>query len=109
MDDEKRFSYFFLGLGIGVAVGVLFAPKSGSETRELIREKADEGKEYLRRRGTELRETAFEAVERSKTAVQRRRENLTAAVDAGVAAYREKVSASAPAAPAGTEEMIEGI
>ena len=29
MDDDNKFSYFFLGLGLGVAAGLLFAPKSG--------------------------------------------------------------------------------
>ena len=52
MEDENKFSYFFLGLGLGVAVGLLFAPNSGAETRDLIRSKADESKDYLRRRGT---------------------------------------------------------
>ena len=34
MDEDKKLSYFCLGLGIGVAVGILFAPKSGEETRQ---------------------------------------------------------------------------
>ena len=42
MDQEKRLPYFFLGLGLGVAVGMLFAPKSGEETRDFLRKKADE-------------------------------------------------------------------
>lgn len=109
MEDDKRFSYFFLGLGIGVAVGVLFAPKSGAETRDLIREKADEGKEFLKRRSTEFRENAFDAVERGKEAIQRQRDQIRTAVDAGRAAYRETVTASRPASPGGSEEMIEGI
>lgn len=109
MEDDKRFSYFFLGLGIGVAVGVLFAPKSGEETRELIREKADEGKQYLRRRGEELKENTVDALDRSKQAIQRQKEQLSAALDAGRQAYRETVSPSRTADPAGTEEMIEGV
>jgi len=44
MEDDSKFSYFFLGLGLGVAVGLLFAPKTGSETRDLLLSKADEGK-----------------------------------------------------------------
>ena len=44
MQDDNKFPYFFLGLGLGVAAGLLFAPKSGSETRELLLTKADEGK-----------------------------------------------------------------
>jgi len=91
MDDDKRLSYFFLGLGIGVAVGVLFAPKSGLETRQLIRSKTEEGKDYLRRRGEELYDSAGEVVEKSKAAVQRQKDHLSAAVEAGKQAYRESV------------------
>ena len=49
MEEDKRISYFCLGLGIGVAVGILFAPKSGEETRLLLRSKADESKGATRR------------------------------------------------------------
>ena len=95
MDEDKKLSYFFLGLGIGVAVGILFAPKSGEETREIIRSKAGEGKDYLRRRGEEMRDRAEDLVERGKSAVQRQKEQLNAAVDAGRQAYRESVSSNA--------------
>jgi len=37
MDDSKGLSYFLLGLGVGVAVGIVFAPQSGEETRGLLR------------------------------------------------------------------------
>lgn len=108
MDDDKKFSYFFLGLGIGVAVGILFAPKSGEETRELLKEKAEEGKEYLKRRSEELRESAVDALDKSKQAITRQKEQLTAAVEAGKAAYREKVDAAVVVDdPAG--EIIEGV
>jgi gas vesicle protein len=92
MEDDSRLSYFFLGLGLGVAAGVLFAPKSGAETRELIRNKAEEGTEYVKRRGTEIKETAAEAIERGKSTVLKQKENLTAAVEAGKQAYREAVN-----------------
>ncbi len=91
MDDDNKFSYFFLGLGLGVAVGLLFAPKTGNETRELIRSKADEGKEYLKRRTVDLKESANDAIEKGRSAVSKQRDNLTAAVEAGKQAYREAV------------------
>jgi gas vesicle protein len=91
MDDDNKFSYFFLGLGLGVAVGLLFAPKTGNETRELIRSKADEGKEYLKRRTVDLKESANDAIEKGRSAVTKQRDNLTAAVEAGKQAYREAV------------------
>src|SRR6266436_1042790 len=92
MEDDNKFSYFFLGLGLGVAAGLLFAPKSGTETRDLIRSKADEGADYLKRRSEELRDTATEAIDKGRTAVSRQRDNLAAAVEAGKQAYREAVS-----------------
>ena len=52
MDEDKRFSYFFLGLGLGVALGVLFAPKSGEETREFIKDKQRRPVNSFRRRPT---------------------------------------------------------
>ena len=92
MDDSKGLSYFLLGLGIGVAVGIVFAPMSGEETRARVRSRALEGGEYLRRRGDELRETAGDLVDRGKTAVSRQREQLNSAVEAGRQAYRETIS-----------------
>ena len=104
MEDDNKFSYFFLGLGLGVAAGLLFAPKSGAETRDLLLTKADEGKEYLKKRTGELRESAEEVIEKGKTAVSRQRDNLSSAVEAGKQAYREAVSGGASAG-----DVTEGI
>jgi gas vesicle protein len=95
MEDDNKLSYFFLGLGLGVAVGVLFAPKSGSETRELLRSKANEGVDNVKRKTVELRETATEAIDRSKETLKRHKENLASAVEAGKQAYREAVNTPA--------------
>jgi gas vesicle protein len=92
MEDDNRLSYFFLGLGLGVAVGVLFAPKSGAETRELLKAKAGEGTDYVKRRSGELRDQAGEAIDRGKQTLQRHRDSLTAAMDAGKQAYRDAVN-----------------
>ena len=89
MEDDSKVSYFFLGLGLGVAAGVLFAPKSGAETREYLRSRAEEGADYAKKRGAELRDNATQAFERGRSAVQRQKENLSAAVDAGKQAYRD--------------------
>lgn len=108
MEDDKKFSYFFLGLGIGVAAGILFAPKSGAETRDFLREKADEGKEYVKRRSEDLKGSANEMIDKGKVAIQRQKDQLTAAVEAGRAAYHEKVDAVPTVADAG-DELIEGV
>jgi gas vesicle protein len=77
-----------------VAAGLLFAPKSGPETRDLLRSKADEGKEYLKRRTVELGDQATDVLERGKSTVTRQRDNLVAAVEAGKQAYREAVTST---------------
>jgi len=91
MEDGNKMSYFFLGLGLGVAAGILFAPNSGAETRELLRSKAEEGADLARRQAEDLREKAAETIEKGKSTVQRHKENLSAAVEAGKQAYREAV------------------
>ncbi len=95
MEEGSKFSYFFLGLGLGVAVGVLFAPGAGTETRDMLRGKAEDSADYLKRRGSELRDTAADAIDRSKDTLQRHKDNLAAAVEAGKQAYRESVKAPA--------------
>lgn len=89
---ESKASFFLLGLGMGVAAGVLFAPQSGEETRGLLKNKADESKDYLKRRGTELKDQASGLVDKGRDVVSRQRDNLSEAVEAGKQAYRETVS-----------------
>ena len=103
MAEENKLSYFFLGLGLGVAVGILFAPKPGEDTRELIRSKADEGKDYLKKRGEELYGSAGELVDRSRSAVGRQKDQLGAAVQAGKEAYREAVTSKSPEEPSASK------
>ena len=91
---------FFLGLGIGVGLGLLFAPKSGEETREILLGKADEGKEFLKKQTSELRENASglasDLLDKSKDIIGKQKESLNDAIQAGKQAYREKVEGVAP-------------
>lgn len=86
-----KFSSFLLGLGIGVGVGMLFAPQSGEETRDLLKNKADEGRDYLKRESAGLRESASDLMDKGRAAVNRQRDSINDAIDAGKQAYREKV------------------
>ena len=118
---------FIAGLGVGALVGILYAPKSGRETREDLVSGAREGKEYLRERSRQAaeqvgtlvekgKEHAGEYVERGREVVDRGRaqweefvergknmvndqtSRVVAAVDAGREAYK------ATAAPEGATE-----
>jgi len=103
VEDSNRISYFLFGLGVGVAVGVLLAPKAGEETRHYLREKTDEGREYVKRRSTGLREQAGDLVDRGKETVTRQKSQLDAALNAGKQAYREVVETPSGSDEAATE------
>jgi gas vesicle protein len=90
----SKISYFMVGLGVGALLGILFAPKSGEETREYLSQKAEEGKEYAQRKARELKERAEDLIERSKGVATRQKDSIAAAVEAGRDAYqREKAKA----------------
>ena len=75
-----KVAYFVAGATLGSAVAILFAPKSGKETREYIADKAGEGKDYLVDRSRDIRRQAGEIVDRSKTYVGRQKERLAEAL-----------------------------
>lgn len=89
MDYDNKLVCFFAGLGIGVTVGILVAPKSGADMRDDIKGAALGGADYVRRRKDDLHSTVADAVDRGKQSVQRQKESLTSAVEAGKQAYNE--------------------
>jgi gas vesicle protein len=91
-DAGSKVSFFLVGLGIGALVGILFAPKSGEETREFLADKAEEGREYAQRKANELRERAEDLIERSKEIMSKQKDALSSAVDVGKETYRREAS-----------------
>lgn len=80
---------FIVGGIAGAALAVLFAPRSGRETREMLADQMKDGmakgrdlKNDVVARGERLRDDAVDFLEE-------RKERLGAAVDAGQQAYRE--------------------
>ena len=88
-DSSNSFLWFLAGLGFGALMGVLYAPRSGRETRDAIRNTAQEGGEYLKTRGREAKETVSQWVDRGKDVVGQQKEKISAAIDATRQAYRE--------------------
>jgi len=83
----SKVSYFLVGLGVGALMGVLFAPKSGEDTREFLAKRADEGRDFAQRKARELRDRADDLIEKSKDIASRKRESISAAVEAGREAF----------------------
>jgi HAD superfamily hydrolase (TIGR01509 family) len=104
-DEEKSMNssstfYFLTGLGIGVAAGILYAPKSGNEARNFLKSKSQEAASYAKQttsdaidlakqKADELKKTAAETLDSAAETVKTPLENLGAAVEAGKIAYKE--------------------
>lgn len=88
---------FLLGGLTGATLAILFAPRSGRETRELLgdrlKDSAERGRELRDqavRRGREILDDASGLVDKGRESLEKRKERLAAAVEAGRQAYREE-------------------
>ena len=93
--DQKNLSTVLIGLSVGVGISMLFAPKSGQETRALIKDKASEGTEYLKQRGTDVKQTAAEWVDKGKQVLRRQKGSLADGGKADEQIYRDATAGSA--------------
>jgi gas vesicle protein len=88
---------FLLGGLTGAALAILFAPRSGRETREFLGEKFREGADRTRdlrdratTRGREMVDGASDYISKQREALDKKKDRLSAAVEAGRQAYREE-------------------
>jgi gas vesicle protein len=89
-NGATNLGFFLAGLGMGAVLALLFAPRSGKETRDYIAEKAEEGRDYVKAKTEDLRRQAEGAVEKGKDLVTKQKELLSAALEAGKQAYQEE-------------------
>lgn len=91
-DNGNKLLYFVIGGGVGAIIALLFAPRSGKETRELLAQKAIEGKEYLSSTARSVQEKASGVLDQTKESLNQKRTQISAAIEAGKQAYREEKS-----------------
>jgi gas vesicle protein len=93
--DSNSFLWFLAGLGIGAIAGVLYAPRPGDETRQALRSKAEEGREFVRERARQAREQAAGWAERGREVLSQQKEQFRSAYEAGRQAYQETTASEA--------------
>ena len=100
----ERLKYFLLGGIIGALTALLFAPKTGRETREMIAAKAKESREAVEggikaaREGLvsakdKVETEAKEIIDKAKNITVQERDKLSAAIEAGKQAYKSEKEA----------------
>ncbi|HEX2966138.1 MAG TPA: YtxH domain-containing protein [Syntrophorhabdaceae bacterium] len=78
---------FFIGGVVGAGIALLFAPKSGEETRKMIRDLTEDTKGKVDNYIQEAKGKATSYVEKGKGFIEKEKGIITKAVEAGKEAY----------------------
>jgi len=95
-DNGSTFLWFLAGLGVGAVLGVLYAPKPGRETRDELRQRAEDGRDFVMSRARETAEQAQQWVERGREFYEAQKQQVKSAFDAGKDAYHEATRGETP-------------
>ena len=89
-NDESKFSYLLICLGLGAIGGLMFALLARKETRESLRESSSKALDYLNQQGKKLRETTEGIVEKGKALVGHCCGSVDATTEDEKQAYQEE-------------------
>lgn len=97
----EKLLYFLIGGFVGASVALLFAPKSGEETRQLLGDRyrsgaegvsktVQAGKDYVSTTRQNLGDTVSATIDKGREVVSKQKEQLSSAIEAGKRAYQEE-------------------
>ncbi len=92
VERAAKLAYFIVGAGIGAVVALLFAPRPGRETRDIIAQRAADSRERV---ASATRTTSGKVsgyVDKGKEVVSTQKDQIAAAIEAGKQAYQEDKS-----------------
>jgi len=65
-EESGKVAWFLAGTAVGAAVALLYAPKSGKETRRYLGKKTEEGCELISETGKEIADRGKELYEKGR-------------------------------------------
>lgn len=96
MSEERGFSTgsvllaFVIGGVVGAGLALFMAPQTGRETRQKIKELADEAKQKAADYISQVKEKAASATEHGKEFLEEKKSLIAAAIEAGKEAYEKE-------------------
>jgi gas vesicle protein len=95
-DAAGYLGWFFLGGLLGAAAGLLIAPKTGRETRDLLLERGNEVAKRAQAMATDAQGRAGEWFDKSRELFEEQTQRLMTAFEAGKDAMREEIRKNPP-------------
>jgi len=89
-NSEFKFLYFLVGIALGAIAALLLAPSPGEETWKYLRERSNQGLDYLNKQAGKLRQTAEGVVRKGREIVGSHRDTVDTATEAEKQAYQEE-------------------
>ena len=99
-DAAGYLGWFFLGGVVGAAAALLLAPRTGSQTRELLAERGNEFARRAQELATDAQGRAGEWMDKSRELFEEQTQRLMTAFEAGRDAMRDEMR-KGPAIPRG--------
>ena len=74
---------FLIGLSAGAIITLLYAPKTGRETRRYIRRRVDRGKEFVERKAARVNRLQHDVRDKSRKTLKQADKAVAAVLHAG--------------------------
>jgi gas vesicle protein len=74
---------FLIGLSAGAIITLLYAPKTGRDTRRYIRRRVDRGWEFMERNAAKVNQLQQDVRDKSRKTIKRADKAVAAAIHAG--------------------------
>lgn len=97
-DHASKLAYFLVGGGIGAIVALLFAPRAGRETRDIIVQRTADSRERVASATRTTTDKMSDCIEKGKEVVSTQKDQLSAAIEAGKQAFQAEQSKAEPEA-----------
>jgi gas vesicle protein len=86
---SESISVFAVGIGVGAALGILFAPRSGQDTRDVLKESANELVDTANQGFDRAMSATRDWARRAQDGIDEAKDHLRQAAGAGERAYHE--------------------